>query len=145
MRVYTILVNFRYKIPLIFRLKYILILNVILVVLCFLESLKKYMPSLRQALINPVEVSQLLYSERCINETTLDKVESIEGSLYDKKTLVLEALEAVSADYEKFKVFLTMLSKFDETRSLAESIQSDYGEFSTFLLLNFTIHCLQTS
>ena len=90
------------------------------------------MSLLRQALINPVKVSQLLYSERCIDEAALDKAEALEGSLCDKRTLVLEA---VSADHKKFKVLLTVLSKFDETRGLAESILSDRGEFSTFSLL----------
>ena len=108
-------------------------------VLCSLESLKKYKPSLRQAPFNPIKVSQLLYSERCIDKTILDRVEALEGSLYDKRTLVLEA---VSADYKKFKVLLTVLSKFNETRRLAESLLSDHGELSTFSLLNFTIHCM---
>ena len=90
------------------------------------------MQSLRQAPFNPVKVSQLLYSERCITETTLNEVESLEGSLYDKRTLVLKA---VSADHKNFKVLLTVLSKFDETRGLAESILSDHGEFSKFSLL----------
>ena len=87
------------------------------------------MPSLRQTPFNPVKVSQWLYSERCIDEATLEKAEALEGSLCDKRTLVLEA---VSADHKKFQVFLTVLSKFDETRVLAESILSDHGELSTF-------------
>ena len=97
------------------------------------------MPSLRKAPFNPVKVSQLLYSERCIDKTILDKAEALEGSLYDKRTLVLEA---VSEDHKKFKVLVTVLSKFDETRGLAESILSDHGELSTFSLLNFTINCI---
>ena len=100
--------------------------------LCSLESLKKYIPSLKRTPFKPVKVSQLLYSERCIDETTLQKTEALEGSLCDKRTLVLEA---VSVDHQKFKVFLTVLSKFDETRDLAESVLSDHGEFSTFSLL----------
>ena len=95
------------------------------------------MPSLKQAPFNPIKVSQLLYSERCIDETTLDKVEALEGSLYDKRTLVLEA---VSADQKKLEVLLTVLSKFDETRDLAESILSDHGELRTFSPLIFTIN-----
>ena len=87
------------------------------------------MPSLRQALINPVKVSQWLYSKRCIDETTLQKAEALEGSLCDKRTLLLEA---VLVDHKKFQLFLTVLSKFDETRDLAESILRDYGELSTF-------------
>ena len=117
-------IKFRYKSNyIVFKVRGIYLnlrMNVIFVCfMLFIESVKKYMPSLRKASFNPVNVSQLLYSERCIDETTLDKAEMLEGSLYDKRTLVLEA---VSADHKKFKVLLTVLLKFDETRGLAESI-----------------------
>ena len=40
--------------------------------------------TLSQCLIDPVKVFQFLFSERCINKPTLDKTETLEGSL-DKR------------------------------------------------------------
>ena len=85
--------------------------------------------TLSQSLINPVKVSQLLFSERCINEETLDKMETLEGILDEKKTTLLSAMHsAVSLDHKKLKVLATVLSKFEETKILSETIINEYCE-----------------
>ena len=75
-------IKFRYKSNyIVFKVQAIYLnlrMNVSLVCfMVFIESLKKYMPSLRQAPFNPVKVSQLLYSERCVDETILKKGEAL--------------------------------------------------------------------
>ena len=87
--------------------------------------------TLSQSMINPVKVSQLLFSERCINEDTLDKMESLQGSPDEKKTTLLSAIHtAISLDHKKLKVLATVLSKFEETKMLSERIISEYSEWS---------------
>ena len=87
--------------------------------------------TLSQCLINPVKVSQLLFSERCINEETLDKMESLKGLVDDKLKTLLSALHtAISLDHKKLKVLATVLSKFEETKTLSERIISEYGKRS---------------
>ena len=106
--------------------------------------LQHYYTALSQALINPVQVSQLLYSERCISETTLDEIETLESSLDDKKTTLLTAIStAVSSDHKKLKVLGTVLSKFEETRSLANEILSTYGKSYEYIIYtHYTSYCL---
>ena len=87
--------------------------------------------TLLQCLINPVKVSQLLFSERCISGETLDKMESLQGSPDEKKTTLLSAIyTAISSDHKKLKVLVTVLSKFEETKMLSENIISEYSERS---------------
>ena len=93
------------------------------------EALQSYLIILSQCLINPVKVSQLLFSERYISEETLDKMETLEGPLDEKKTTLLSAIHtAVSSDHKKLKVLATVLSKFEETQGLSERIISEYGK-----------------
>ena len=74
-------------------------------------------------------MSQLLFSERCINEETLDKIETLEGMVDDKLKALLSAIHiAVSLDHNKLKVLMTVLSKFEETKQLSERIISEYGK-----------------
>ena len=88
-----------------------------------------YNDTLSQSMINPVKVSQLLFSERCINEVTLDKMETMEGILDEKKTILLSAIHtAISSDHKKLKVLATVLSKFEETKVLSEKIISECSE-----------------
>ena len=82
-----------------------------------------------QCLINPVKVSQLLFSERCISEKTLDKMESLKGTHDEKKTTLLSAIHtAISSDHKKLIVLATVLSKFEEMKTLSERIISEYGK-----------------
>ena len=93
------------------------------------EALQSYLIILSQCLINPVKVSQLLFSERYISEETLDKMETLEGPLDEKKTTLLSAIHTeVSSDHKKLKVLATVLSKFEETQGLSERIISEYGK-----------------
>ena len=86
--------------------------------------------TLSQCLINPVKVSQLLFSERCISEETLDVMETMEGILNEKKTTLLSAIHtAVSSDHKKLIMLATVLSKFEETRTLSERIINEYGNY----------------
>ena len=91
--------------------------------------LQRHIDTLSQSLINPVKVSQLLFSERCISEETLDEMETSEESLDYKKTTLLSAIHtAISSDYKKLKVLATVLSKYEETQGLYERIISEYGK-----------------
>ena len=76
-----------------------------------------------------VKASQVLYSERCINETTLDKMETLEDTLDEKTTTLLSAIQtAVSSDHKKLNVCTAVLSMFEETKLLSERLTSEYGE-----------------
>ena len=87
--------------------------------------------TLSQSMINTVKVSQLLFSERCINEDTLDKMETMEGILDEKKTTLLSAIYiAISSDHKNLKVLATVLSKFEEIKVLSERIISEYSKRS---------------
>ena len=82
-----------------------------------------------QSLINPVKVSQLLLSERCINEETLDKMESLKDTQDEKKATLLSAIHtAISSDHKKLNVLANVLSKFEETKILFERIINVYGK-----------------
>ena len=91
--------------------------------------LQCHIDTLSQSLINPVKVSQFLFSERCISEETLDEMETSEESLDYKKTTLLSAIHtAISSDHKKLKLLATVLSKFKETQGLSERIISEYGK-----------------
>ena len=95
------------------------------------EALQSFIEEISQCLINPVKVSQLLFSERCINEETLDKMESLQGLVDEKKTTLLSAIHAaISSDHKKLIVLATVLSKFEETKMLSERIISEYSKRS---------------
>uniref|UniRef100_A0A1X7UH41 Death domain-containing protein n=1 Tax=Amphimedon queenslandica TaxID=400682 RepID=A0A1X7UH41_AMPQE len=93
--------------------------------------LQKNIQSLNEALVSPVQVSQLLYCKRCISEATLDEMERIDQrrSLDDKKTTLLTVMqEIVSSDYRKLKDIATVLSDVEETRDIANKIMTEYEE-----------------
>ena len=93
------------------------------------DTLQSFIGEMSQSLINPIKVSQLLYSERCISEKTLDKMESLQGSPDEKKTTLLSAIHtAISSDHKKLKVLATVLSKFEEMKTLSEKIINEYGK-----------------
>ena len=84
-----------------------------------------------QILIYPAQMSQLLYSERCITEVTLDEVETLEGMVDNKrKTLLFAVRNAVSSDHKNIKVLAKVLSEFEETRELADKLLNEYGKLS---------------
>lgn len=93
------------------------------------EALKEYLTELSQYLSCPVKVAQLLFSERCISEATLDKIETLEDSLDGKKTTLLSAIQtSVSSNHKMLKTLACSLSKFKDTKLLSEKITSEYGE-----------------
>ena len=84
-----------------------------------------------------ISISQLLYAEECINERALDEIESPETSLDDKQKVLLVTIETtVFIDYKKLNVVATVLSKFGETKSIANSISSNCSKllYVTFVL-----------
>ena len=91
--------------------------------------LHHYHTVLSQALIYPVQVSQMLYSERCISEITLDGIEPLEVSLNNKKTTLMTAMSAsVISDHQNLRVLATVFFKFEEMRSLASKILCAYSK-----------------
>ena len=95
------------------------------------DTLQSFIGEMSQSQISLVKVSQLLFSERCINEETLDKMETLKGSPDGKKTTLLSAIHTtISSDHKKLKVLATVLSKFEETKTLSERIISEYGKRS---------------
>ena len=92
--------------------------------------MKREIYSAAQALIYPVEMSQLLYSEGCIAEMALNKIESLEGSPQDRKANLMTAIhEGISLDHKKLKMLATVLSKFKETRLIGKDLLSEYSEY----------------
>ena len=88
-----------------------------------------YIDKLSKCHIDPVKVSQFLYSERCVSEVTLDEIETLKGTLDEKKTTLLSAIHtATSSDHKKLKTLATVLSKFKETKMLSQRIISEYGK-----------------
>ena len=93
------------------------------------ETLHSYIMKLSQLQIDPVKVSQLLFSEKCINEETLDELETLEGSLDDKKTTLLSAIcTAVSSDHTKLKALDTVLSTLHKAHVLSERKNDEYSK-----------------
>ena len=91
--------------------------------------LQIYIDELSKCHIDPVKVSQFLYSERCITEATLDKIETLKGTLDEKKRTLLPAIQtAVFSDHKKMNALATVLSKFEETKLLSDQIISEYGK-----------------
>ena len=64
-------------------------------------------------------------------------METLEGSLNEKKTCLLSAIHtAISSDQKKLKVLATVMSKFEETKMLFEKMINEYGKRHTNLLYN---------
>ena len=94
------------------------------------EALQKYVTEMLQCLINPVKVSQLLFSKGYISEITLDEMETLEGTLDEKKTTLLSDINTTisSSDHENLKELATLLSMWDKTNDLPERVISKYGK-----------------
>lgn len=69
----------------------------------------------------------MLYSTRCINEATLDKIETDHRSSDDKKPLLTAMQEAVHNDYRKLKDIANVLANFYDTREIADQLKTKYG------------------
>ena len=76
-----------------------------------------------------VQVSQILFSRRCISETILDEIETLEGTLDEKKTTLMSAVNTeVSLDPKILQVLGIVLTKFKEMTSIGNSILNMYGK-----------------
>ena len=112
---------------------YVIILIVSLDTLLSTEAvsiLERNTQSLNEALISPVQVSQLLYCKRCISEATLNEMERIDQgrSLDDKKTTLLTTIKkTVFNDFRKLKDIATVLSDVEQTKDIANEIMTKYG------------------
>lgn len=103
------------------------------------ETLQRYLNTLSQAPFSPIEVSQLLYSENCINERLLDEMEMLEVSMENKKTTLLNTIGTlVSLDYKKLKTVASVLSKIEDTKTVADTILSEFGKNNLLGLLIIT-------
>ena len=98
--------------------------------------------TLSQLQIDPIKVSQLLFSEKCISEETRDEMETLKGSLDEKKTTLLSAIRtAVCSDHTRLKALATILSTLHEAH---ERKSDEYGK-NLFLLIYCTIITLLSS
>lgn len=76
-----------------------------------------------------MQVCQHLYSKRCINEATLDVIESVDGSLDNKKNTLLTALQdAVSTNYKILPNIAIVLSNMEETKDIGHQLRLEYGK-----------------
>ena len=99
------------------------------------NTLQIFIEEISQSQINLVKVSQLLFSERCLNEETLDRIETLKGTLDEKKTTLLSAIHTtISSDHKKLKVIAKVLSKFEETKILSKKIISEYSEKTIYTI-----------
>ena len=90
---------------------------------------QKYIKELDHILIAPIyiKVSLMLYSKRCINEATLDKIETDHISSDGKKLLLTAMQEAVHNGYGKLKDIANVLANFDDTQEIADQLKTKYG------------------
>ena len=100
------------------------------------ETLQRYLNALSQAPFSPIEVSQLLYSENCINERVLDEMETLEVSIENKKTTLLNTIGTlVSLDHKKLRTIASVLSKIEETKTVTDTILGEFGKNNLLELL----------
>ena len=77
-------------------------------------------------LILPVEIVQMLYTERVISKETLDEVNRSGGVLGEGP---LKALcTTVSEDHNKLNIFASVLLKSEQTVVIAKDILKEYGK-----------------
>ena len=85
----------------------------------------------------PVEIVQMLYTERVISKETLDEVNRLGGVLGDGPLRALHT--TVSEDPSKLKLFASILLKSEQTVPIAKDILKEYGNFlninNNFLIL----------
>ena len=85
-----------------------------------------YFNELSETLMHPLEVAKLLCDEKCISEVELNEIKRLERSFVKRNTALLSTIRTViSLDHTKLKGLASVLSKFEETKTLAERIISD--------------------
>ena len=74
----------------------------------------------------PVEIVQMLYTERVISKETLDEVNRLGGVLGDGPLRALHT--AVSEDPGKLKLFASVLLKSEQTILIGRDILKEFGK-----------------
>ena len=77
--------------------------------------------------ILPVEIVQMLYTERVISKETLDEVNRLGGVLGDGPLRAL--CTTVYEDPSKLKLFASVLLKSEQTIPIAKDILKEYGKY----------------
>ena len=78
-------------------------------------------------LILPLEIIQMLYTERVISKEILDEVNRLGGVLGDGSLRAL--CTTVYEEPNKLKVFLSVLLKSEQTVSIAKDILKEYRKY----------------
>ena len=78
------------------------------------------------SLVLPMEIVQMLYTERVISKETLDEVNRLGGVLGDGPLRAL--CTTVYEDPNKLKVFSSILLKSEQTVPVANDILKEYGK-----------------
>ena len=74
----------------------------------------------------PVEIVQMLYTERVISKETLDEVNRLGGVLGDGPLRAL--CTTVSEDPSKLKLFASVLLKSEQTVLIGQDILKEFGK-----------------
>ena len=82
-------------------------------------------------LILPVEIVQMLYTERVISKETLDEVSRLGGVLGDGPLRAL--CTTVYEDPSKLKLFASVLLKSEQTIPIAKDILKEYGKYCIYI------------
>ena len=82
-------------------------------------------------LILPVEIVQMLYTERVISKETLDEVNRLGGVLGDGPLRAL--CTTVYEDPSKLKLFASVLLKSEQTIPTAKDILKEYGKYCIYI------------
>ena len=77
-------------------------------------------------LILPVDIVQMLYTERVISKETLDEVNRLGGILGDAPLRAL--CTTVYEDPNKLKLFASVLLKSEETIHIAQDLLTEYSK-----------------
>ena len=83
----------------------------------------------------PVEIVQMLYTERVISKETLDEVNRLGGILGDGPLRAL--CTAVYEDPGKLKLFASILLKSEQTVPIAKDLVKEYGNFLILIIIIF--------
>ena len=83
----------------------------------------------------PVEIVQMLYTERVISKETLDEVNRLGGILGDGPLRAL--CTTVYEDPGKLKLFASILLKSEQTVPIAKDLVKEYGNFLILIIIIF--------
>ena len=83
----------------------------------------------------PVEIVQMLYTERVISKETLDEVNRLGGILGDGSLRAL--CTTVYEDPGKLKLFASILLKSEQTVPIARDLLKEYGNFLILIIIIF--------